>query len=115
MWGLKAIGRHAGPRTPRPVFNDPGDGRWRTDVVVFVLVPFALALLLGTSALAWLDGGPDRWRGFALVGTAAAVLVPPAWLRWRVLDTSRARRPLMLYYAFLGTAMTAGVLAALGR
>lgn len=44
-----------------------------------------------------------------------AILVPAAWLRWRMLDTRRASRPLMLYHALLGAAIAAGVLAASRR
>lgn len=97
------------------MFNDPGDSRWRTDVALFVLAPFALACMLGVSVLVWLEGAPDRWISFAFDAAAAAVLLPAAWLRWSMLDTSRGRRPLMLYYALLGAAITAGVVVALAR
>lgn len=100
---------------PRSVFNDPGDSRWRTDVAVFVLAPFAFASMLGVSVLVWLDGGPERWTGIAFDVVAAAVLLPAAWLRWRMLETSKARRPLMLYYTLLGAAVTVGVMAASAR
>lgn len=115
MSGHKATGRHAGPCVPRSVFSDPGDSRWRTDVVVFVLVPFALASMLAVSVLVWLDGGADRWAGLVLGVTPSAVLLPAAWLRWRMLETSYGKRPLMLYYMLLGAAIIAGVVAASAR
>lgn len=113
VWGTPGE-RHASPRMPRPVFSNPGDGRWRTDVALFVLAPFLLACMLGVSVLAALEGGPGRLTGFAFVGAAAAILLPAGWLRWRMLDARRARRPIMLYYALVGVAVSAGIMVALG-
>lgn len=79
-------------------------------MAAFVLLPLVLALLSWVAAVVWRAGGEDRWNGVLLL-LLASLLLLPARLRWRRLQTEVKAHTLVRLYVALGFVTVVGVIA----